>query len=504
MKIRKPLRRVLFLALVCALLAAGGIRVRANIGEREQIASGVFVGPIEVSGMTKEEAQEAVDAYVSSLSQAQITVLFHNEEREISLEDLGFSWENADVVEEALGLGHTGNLLERYKMLTRLSHEAVTLDIRYSWDEAKLRICVRRQASDLSCELTDASIVLDRESGEFIITDSVSDITVDINATVEAVKEAVEEAAPGEDIFVTAVTQAEDPDFTSAMALDITDILGVFSTEYDESITNRVQNLVTGCAYIDGTVLMPGEELSFFDYLYPCTAARGYKVALAYSNGREVYSLGGGICQVSTTCYNAVLLAELEVLTRSAHSMLVEYVEPGLDSNQARSSGSNLSFVNSTDYPVYVEAYAEGGTVYVALWGKETRPENRTVRYGSEYTETWPYSGKVVYEYSTSMAYGARKVTQSEYPKVVARAYKEVLIDGEVVSREYLSDTEDVYRATPTYVTVGTGGLSVSDYLAGVLPGQSTEGTEGGETAEEAAPSEDPAPDTEAAEGTGE
>ena len=247
-------------------------------------------------------------------------------------------------------------------------------------------------------------------------------------------------------------------------------MLGEFDTPYNPAETDRSQNLIVACSYIDGVVLMPGESLSFFDYLYPVTAERGYRGAVAYQGGRYIDSLGGGLCQVSTTCYNAVLLAELDVISRSPHSMTVSYVDPGLDSGQSWSSGKNLEFANNTDYPVYVEAWASGGTLYIGLWGKETRPDNRTIRYDSDVTEEWPYAGQTVYEYDPSLPYGSQQQTQGEYPRATGHAYKEVYIDGELVSKEYLSDEIDTYRATPRYVTVGTGGLSEEDYLAGVLP----------------------------------
>jgi vancomycin resistance protein YoaR len=156
--------------------------------------------------------------------------------------------------------------------------------------------------------------------------------------------------------------------------------------------------------------------------------------------------------------------------------MTVSYVDPGLDSGQAWSSGRNLTFANNTEYPVYVEAYASGGTVYIGLWGKETRPSNRTIKYYSDYTETWVYNGAVEYTYDASLPYGYESVDQHEYPKVIATAYKEVYVDGVLQSKEALHT--DSYKATPTYVTVGTGGLSVEDYLAGVQPASAEESQE--------------------------
>ena len=273
------------------------------------------------------------------------------------------------------------------------------------------------------------------------------------------------------------------------------DILGEYKTNYNTAETDRSTNLRVGAGYIDGVVLLPGESLSFFDYLYPCTSARGYRGAIAYQGGRYVDSIGGGICQVSTTCYNAVLLAELDVVERSPHTMTVSYVKPGLDSGQAWSSGRNLVFANNTDYPVYVQAYASKGTLYIGLWGKETRPENRKVEYYSKYTEEYTYGDVENITYDPNLPYGYRNVDQHAYPKVVAMAYKRVLVDGKVVSDEPLYDSYDRYRATPNYVTIGTGGLSAEEYLAGMEPGyEEGEGGEGENEEHEEQPPETEAP----------
>lgn len=472
MRIRKG-GRLLLILLACVLLAAGGtVYAAEKSADRDTVAEGVFIGRIDVGGMTREEAQTAVESYIDTLKNAKLTLSFNGDETELSLAELGFTWENPDVVDEAAALGNEGNLLERYKALCSLKNDNVTFEIQYTWDEAILREFLQEEAHSRQAEPVEATIIRDRKNKEFIITESVTGITVDVASTMKKITEAVNGDWDGEDLTIEAVAEVVEPEFTTEMAYEIQDLLGEYSTPYNPAETDRSQNLVTGCGYINGVVLMPGEQLSFFDYLYPCTAARGYRVATAYQGGRYIDSVGGGLCQVSTTCYNAVLLAELEVVTRSPHSMTVSYVKPGLDSGQAWSSGRNLTFANNTDYPVYVEAYASGGTLYVGLWGKETRPANRTVRYGSDVTEEWIYNGETVYEYDPTMPYGEEKVLQGEYPKASGHAYKEVLIDGKVVSKEYLSDTIDTYRATPRYVAVGTGGLSKEEYLAGQQPAQ--------------------------------
>lgn len=467
MKRWKSAALAVLLAGLC--LAFSGMAYAQEETDGDVMVSGVFIGDMDVSGMTVEEVRTAVESRMEALENTMIRLSFNGDEMDISMRELGFEWKNPGVIDQAAQLGKSGNILERYKATSSIENENAVFDLDYTWQESKLRTILQREAEERKTEPVEATIVRDRKAKEFVITESVTGITVDVTATLKRVKDAIEESWTGEDIVLDAAVEVVEPKLTTEMAESVQDILGEYKTPFNPNESNRSANLRVGCSYLDGVLLMPGDSLSFFDYVYPITASRGYHNATTYQGGRYVDAIGGGICQISTTCYNAVLLAELEVLERSAHSMTVSYVDPGLDSGQAYPS-RNLNFRNNTDYPVYVEAYASGGTLYIGLWGKETRPANRTVKYYSRYSEEWVYGGVPSISYDPNLPYGYYQETQHEYPKVSAMAYKRVIVDGEVVSDEPLYDEWDHYRATPTYAVVGTGGLSAEEYLAGVEP----------------------------------
>ena len=456
------------LAGICLILPARAYADEEMAGD-ETLVSGIIIGGIDVGGMTPSEAENAVQGYIDGLRDTVLDISFNGEVSSISMKDLGFAWENTDVVAQAAVLGNTGNILERYKSTSSLENENAVFELDYSWKENKLREFLQKEAEKRKTEPVEATLA--REDGKFVTTESVTGVTVDVAATLKEVKDALGESWDGGEIKVEAVAEIVEPTLTTEMVEAVQDLLGEYKTNFNPGETDRTANLRVGVSYLDGVLLMPGDSYSFFDYLYPITAAKGYRKATTYQGGRYVDSLGGGICQISTTCYNAVLLAELEVVERSPHTMTVSYVKPGLDSGQAWSSGRNLVFKNDTDYPVYIEAYASSrGVLYVGLWGKETRPANRKVEYYSKYSEEWVYGGQESITYDPSRPYGSYERTQNEYPKVSAMAYKRVIVDGKVVSDEPLYDAYDHYRATPIYAIVGTGGLSPEEYLAGQAP----------------------------------
>ena len=112
-------------------------------------------------------------------------------------------------------------------------------------------------------------------------------------------------------------------------------------------------------------------------------------------SGKVVQSSGGGICQVSTTLYNAVILAELEVTQRQPHSMLVDYVKPSMDAAIA-GDYKDLKFKNNTETPIYIEGYISGGNLTFTIYGKETRNANRSIEFVSETLSTTPAGKKFV------------------------------------------------------------------------------------------------------------
>ena len=171
-------------------------------------------------------------------------------------------------------------------------------------------------------------------------------------------------------------TLTYSPDFVLA---------GTCTTGFSTSSSNRINNIEVAAGHLNNLVVMPGQEISASDTIKPRTTANGYKSAGAYLNGRTVPAIGGGICQVSSTVYNAVKNAGLTVLERHPHSMPVHYLPLGLDA--AISAGSkDLRFRNDYSAPVILQAYTEGKNLIVnclvwnhdlngrtfKLWSKET------------------------------------------------------------------------------------------------------------------------------------
>ena len=222
-----------------------------------------------------------------------------------------------------------------------------------------------------------------------------------------------------------------------------------YSSKYVNN-KDRTTNLRIASKAIDGTVIQPGQTFSFNKVVGKRTKSRGYKEAYVFSGSGTVMGVGGGICQVSTTLYVAVLKAELEVTERYSHSMIVHYVDPSMDAAIAEGL-KDLKFINNTDAPIYIEASADGSTLHFAIYGHETRDPNRTVRYESETTNTEDPTPSLTEDANAS--FGTIEQTSYGYQGSTARLWKIVNDNGNETKEQVNSST---YRMTSDVYTVGT------------------------------------------------
>ena len=175
-------------------------------------------------------------------------------------------------------------------------------------------------------------------------------------------------------------------------------------------------------------------------------------MAGSYLNGKVVDSLGGGICQVSTTLYNAVLLSELEVVERSNHSMIVTYVDPSADAAIA-GTYKDFKFKNDTDAPIYIEGVTADKKITFTIYGEETRPSNRSIKYVSKTLSTTDPGVIIVADPGQPIGFRA---VDSAHRGVQAELYKHVYVNG--VEESVTKVNKSTYNASPRTVIIGVAG----------------------------------------------
>lgn len=449
----KNLKRlgVLLTAVGAICLLAGTQPVKAT--EDAAIAEGVYIGNVNVSGMTQTQAQSAVEEYVAGLMDTTFTLKGESGSVSMTAQDMGVTADVNTAVTEAIAVGRAGSLINRYKTTQDLKKKPLVLDMHLSVDKQATAQKLYKDSDQLSVAAVDNGLV--RENGAFQFVKGKEGVEVNIVDSVYAINDFLAGEWDGLNNEIELVTDVVEPRGSEEELAQVKDLLGSFSTDFSTSSAGRAKNVTNGCSKINGTILYPGEQFDMAATVSPFTQENGYELAGAYQNGTTVESFGGGICQVATTLYNAVIRAELDITMRFNHSMLVSYVQPSMDAAIA-GDYKDLRFKNNLDAPIYIEGYCSGGIIYFNVYGKETRPSNREISFESETVSTTDPETK--FNLDSSLAIGYWSVDQSAHTGCVAQLWKIVKVDGEQQSRDLFNKSN--YQASPKIITIGTKGAN--------------------------------------------
>lgn len=428
------------------------------------IRQGITVDGVDVSGMTESEALAQIQADVEEKKAAVITLQGKEDDQkvEVTAGDLGLYWSNPGVIDEIGAYGTASNIIARYKQNKDLEQHGMNFSIQLSVDKGTITDVITNQCASFNEEAKDAT--LSRDGSSFTIVPGQTGYVVDTTASADAVYSQLASGWNGQPLTVALTIDVDEPKGTEEELSQVKDLLGTFTTSYSSSGSSRCGNIANGTKLINGHTLYPGDEFSVLNALTPFTEENGYYLAGSYLGGQVVDSFGGGICQVSTTLYNALIRAEIQITERYNHSMIVGYVDPSMDAAIAESSGMDLKFKNNTEHPIYIEGYTSGKSVTFNVYGVETRDAGRKVTFESEVLSKTEPTGQKVYT-DASQPVGYIK-SQSAHIGYKAQLWKIVTENGKQVSKEVFNTS--TYNAEPASITVGTAGTVSAELSAAI------------------------------------
>jgi len=241
------------------------------------------------------------------------------------------------------------------------------------------------------------------------------------------------------------------PEITAKYLEDkyVNKIMAKYSSSFSGSSANRITNIALAASKIDGYVINPGQRFSYNAVVGPRTEAAGFKSAHVYVGTKVVDGIGGGICQVSSTLYNAVVLADLKTVSRVNHSIPVSYVPLGRDATVSYGT-IDYVFENNKPYPVSIKAKLEGSTLVVSIVG--TSEMDYTVEFVSEFKSSIPYGTTT--EEDDTLPEGEKKIVSPGSNGSVYESYRVYKKDGKVYDRKFESRSR--YQPVAAEVVVGT------------------------------------------------
>lgn len=299
--------------------------------------------------------------------------------------------------------------------------------------------------SSLSNEYKEAEYIRNPD-GTITVTDSSVGVVFDMDSALKNMEQHTKEG----EVF-TIPCEVISPEHTKEEleAALFRDTLGTYKTNYSTSSANRCANIALASQSIDNMILMPGDVFSFNDALGERTSERGYKPAGAYAAGKTVTEVGGGICQVSSTLYNTVLLSNLEIVERRSHQMTVAYVPVGRDAT-VNWGTTDFKFKNNTPYPVKLESTIRGKNIEISAVGTLSDPDMK-VKIETSTLSVIPPVEEIVEDPEKEVGFTETDKGSNGY---IVDAVRVVYSSDTEVSREKL--TRSRYNPSNTVTTVGT------------------------------------------------
>ena len=481
------------IALVIAILILSTIFAIINFNNTT-ILSGISIRDIQVSGLTVEEATKLLNDKTEYEKTVEIEIRINEETYQITPEQIETQYNIQETIEKAYNIGRQGNIFANNFIILKTMIKKTNIDLDITYNEELLNAILLELNSKLPNAMTDNTYCI--EEDKLIITRGRAGEVIDIENAKKAIIDAIRigktkqielrtehKECPEidiEKIHSEVKTEPQNASYKTnpfeiiphkngidfdieeartllkedkeeySIKLKITkpkvltneigeeafpDLLSSFSTKYDETNRPRSNNLKLAMSKLNGVVVMPGETCSYNKTLGKRTAQDGYQYANGFAAGKVVPMLAGGICQISSTLYDAVLYANLDIVERHNHMFQATYVEPGKDATVVYGS-LDFKFKNTRNYPIMLKTKCGGGLAEIKVFGikEEVEYEVELITKVLNYT-----SYSVVYEEDSSLAPGKERVSQYGLQGCKSITYRIRKLNGQEVSRETLS-----------------------------------------------------------------
>ena len=502
--------------IIVILLFISTIFAFLNINN-QNIISGVSISGIDVSGLSKEEAKAKIENVYNEKIEKEVSIKYEEYETTLNPTLMEVNYDIEKAINEADKVGRGSNIfINNYNILFTLIGKK-NIDVNMSLNEDVTKQTINDISINLPGVVIESSYSIEEDN--LIITKGKEGIYVDTESLLNKVKEKLKNINANEDyIQITVIDKkpeeinidriheeiyrevkdayyTKDPftiypevegvDFNVEEAraileedkeeyiikLIITkpkvtmndigseafpDKLATFTTRYDAGDIDRTTNLRIACQKINGKVVLAGETFSYNKTLGARTAAAGYRNAKVYEAGEVVDGIGGGICQISSTLYNAVLMANLEIVERRNHQFVTSYVPAGRDATVVYGA-IDFKFKNTRQYPVRILASAQNGIATVSIYGIKEENEY-TFSFSTKTVASIPFSTKYIED--GKIALGTEKVKQKGANGLKTETYITKSLNGKVISTKVLS--KDTYDAMTRIILKGTKGASTA------------------------------------------
>lgn len=428
--------------LVFVMMVVGGFVMRP-LFQDNRIYTGVTIDGIHVGGISKEEAAQLLSIWQRQQQVKNITLYYGDTRFRIEPQNVDYAIDIDATIEDAWNYGRRGNLWERLKNIRVARETGYRIPVRIRYNETKLSSMLEQWQESIDKPSRNATLS--------IATGGIVPQELGRKLEIEAAKPLVVQALKSHDsVSLPLPVKSLEPEITVAdiSQSGIRELLASHTTRFDVKEANRTANIRLAARKINGHIVYPGRTFSFNETVGPREKSQGFKEALEIVDGEFVPGIGGGVCQVSSTLYNAVLMANMGIAERYNHSKPLGYVALGRDATVVYGA-LDFKFVNTSNSPVMIMAEVEGDSLVIGLFGQNHPQE--AVEVISQDRQIIPPS--IVKKQDPELFLGETKVDKQGKPGYEVTTVRIVRLGGQEVKREIVG--KDKYMPDNTVVKVG-------------------------------------------------
>ncbi|WP_138159655.1 VanW family protein [Peptoniphilus catoniae] len=415
-----------------------------GVKDSNTIHRGIKISGINVGKLTKKEAVKKVNQEkFQEIKDRSFDFKDGDMEYSFGYDDVGYKLDIEGAVEEAYSIGRSDSFFKNFIDIVKNPLINKNINLSSSLDDDKLNSVVENLALNVYKEPINAEIEYNKSSG-FRLVSSQNGRYVDSNELKNLIINNKEDGEPIDIPIIVSYPDIKEEDFNG---IDI--LYAEFSTDYSKSIENRKDNISLGAGHFNNLLIKPGEEISFNETVGDISEKTGFKNAAVIINGEFDQGIGGGICQVSTTLYNALIRSDLNIVERHNHTRPISYVPLGTDAAVAEGY-KDLKFINSTNHNIYIKSFADGKDLTFQIFGNSNDKDYEVKIVPKLLNVSEP---KTIEKYSKDMDEGESKVEKKGSKGYSYETYKEIIKDNEVVKTERISNSN--YQAQDRVVIIG-------------------------------------------------
>jgi len=366
---RKIVKQVIIaLGAIIAVIVAGVVLMAVSVQQfqtADEITANVSIAGIDVSGLSGTEALARLQKQLLPRLPAEVELIYPNGTYTISRDELGAAALPAEAVREAMAVARTGGLWERIQTRLSLWRYGHDVSIPVWIDQRRLRQTLEEIAAEIDCEPADAEVRV-TDDGQVEKVPGRVGVTLQIDESQAVLQQALSDPLRR---TVELAVIAQPPSISTEDLKNIEVVLGSYSTPFNPARVGRTHNLRLAISRVNNTVLQPGEEFSLNETVGPRLSKTGYRTAPIFRENEVVPEIGGGVCQVASTTYNAALLANMEMIERHHHSRPVVYCPAGRDATVYYGQ-LDMRFRNSLSHPVLILGGVKGNRLWAKILGK--------------------------------------------------------------------------------------------------------------------------------------